>query len=89
MELTELIIKYINNPSEEIKKEYDNAMKTTSSINILYTINKINEYIETETDEERVNKLIGIQKVLANTIKDSKDDNYIFDEQRNRIVRKK
>lgn len=89
MELTELIIKYINNPSEEIKKEYDNAMKTTSSINILYTINKINEYIETETDEEKVNKLIGIQKVLANTIKDSKDDYYIFDEQRNRIVRKK
>ena len=89
MELTELIIKYINNPSDELKKELEKVKKTSSSINIIYAITQLNEIIKTEENEDKKSSLIKIQKEFAACLKDQEENNYIFDEQTNRIVRKR
>ena len=89
MELTELIIKYINNPSDELKKELEKVKKTSSSINIFYAIAQLNEIIKTEENEDKKSSLIKIQNELAACLKDQEENNYIFDEQTNRIVRKR
>lgn len=89
MELTELIINYINNPTEELKENFERTKKTSSSINLVYTITKLNDIIEIEEDETKKDSLIQIQKELVSSLKDEPDNNYIFDEETNRIVRKR
>lgn len=88
MELTELIIKYISNPSDELKKELEKVKKTSSSINIFYAITQLNKTIKAEENEDKKSSLIKIQNELAACLKDQEENNYIFDEQTNRIVRK-
>ena len=78
MSLDDMIISYVNNPSDKLEKDINEKLEKVSSISIFNTLNNINEVAK--TDEKNKVKYMEISKKILEFVKTKDSVNYEVDE---------
>ena len=73
--LDQLIIDYINDPTDEIKEEIIKESNSTSRISLIYIIGVLNKNIEKQVDSLKVKKYLELSNALLEELKKENIEN--------------
>lgn len=73
--LDQLIIDYINDPTDEIKEEIIKESNRTSRISLIYIIGVLNKNIEKQVDSLKVKKYLELSNALLEELKKENIEN--------------